>query len=57
MILFSGGKDSVLVLHLARKAFHPAPMPFSLLHVDTGHNFPEVLDLPRPGGGRAAASG
>ncbi|MTD12871.1 sulfate adenylyltransferase subunit CysD [Nakamurella sp. YIM 132087] len=43
VILFSGGKDSVLVLHLARKAFHPAPLPFTLLHVDTGHNFPEVL--------------
>ncbi len=43
VILFSGGKDSILVLHLARKAFHPAPIPFSLLHVDTGHNFPEVL--------------
>jgi sulfate adenylyltransferase subunit 2 len=43
VILFSGGKDSILVLHLARKAFHPASIPFSLLHVDTGHNFPEVL--------------
>lgn len=43
VILFSGGKDSILVLHLARKAFHPAAIPFSLLHVDTGHNFPEVL--------------
>ncbi len=45
VILFSAGKDSVLVLHLARKAFHPAPLPFSLLHVDTGHNFPEVLEF------------
>jgi sulfate adenylyltransferase subunit 2 len=44
VILFSGGKDSVLVLHLARKAFLPASLPFALLHVDTGHNFPEVLD-------------
>jgi sulfate adenylyltransferase subunit 2 len=44
VILFSGGKDSVLVLHLARKAFYPARLPFALLHVDTGHNFPEVLD-------------
>jgi sulfate adenylyltransferase subunit 2 len=43
VILFSAGKDSVLVLHLARKAFHPAPLPFSLLHVDTGHNFSEVI--------------
>ena len=45
VILFSAGKDSVLVLHLARKAFHPAALPFALLHVDTGHNFPEVLDF------------
>src|SRR6478672_1776105 len=43
VILFSAGKDSVLVLHLARKAFYPAPLPFSLLHVDTGHNFSEVI--------------
>ena len=44
VILFSGGKDSVVMVHLALKAFAPAPLPFSLLHVDTGHNFPEVLD-------------
>ncbi|MEU9115814.1 sulfate adenylyltransferase subunit CysD [Streptomyces sp. NPDC048483] len=44
VILFSGGKDSIVMLHLALKAFAPAPVPFSLLHVDTGHNFPEVLD-------------
>src|SRR5690606_34277228 len=44
VILFSGGKDSILMLHLALKAFTPAPVPFALLHVDTGHNFPEVLD-------------
>jgi sulfate adenylyltransferase subunit 2 len=44
VILFSGGKDSILMLHLALKAFAPAPVPFGLLHVDTGHNFPEVLD-------------
>ncbi|MFD5461697.1 sulfate adenylyltransferase subunit CysD [Kitasatospora sp. NPDC127059] len=43
VILFSGGKDSILMLHLALKAFAPAPVPFSLLHVDTGHNFPEVI--------------
>ncbi|MBP6996424.1 MAG: sulfate adenylyltransferase subunit 2 [Phycicoccus sp.] len=43
VILFSGGKDSVVMVHLARKAFAPGPMPFTLLHVDTGHNFPEVL--------------
>jgi sulfate adenylyltransferase subunit 2 len=42
-LLFSGGKDSVVMLHLAVKAFHPARVPFPLLHVDTGHNFPEVL--------------
>jgi len=44
VILFSGGKDSIVMLHLALKAFAPAPVPFSLLHVDTGHNFPEVLE-------------
>ncbi|MDH6579201.1 sulfate adenylyltransferase subunit CysD [Kitasatospora sp. MAP5-34] len=44
VILFSGGKDSIVMLHLALKAFHPAPVPFSLLHVDTGHNFPEVIE-------------
>ncbi len=43
VVLFSGGKDSVVMLHLAVKAFAPAPLPFALLHVDTGHNFPEVL--------------
>jgi sulfate adenylyltransferase subunit 2 len=45
VILFSGGKDSIVMLHLALKAFAPAPVPFCLLHVDTGHNFPEVLAL------------
>jgi len=43
VLLFSGGKDSVVMLHLAAKSFWPAPIPFPLLHVDTGHNFPEVL--------------
>ncbi|MDO4654179.1 sulfate adenylyltransferase subunit CysD [Actinomyces sp.] len=43
VLLFSGGKDSVVMLHLARKAFWPAPIPFPVLHVDTGHNFPELL--------------
>lgn len=43
VILFSGGKDSILVTHLAKKAFYPAKIPFSLLHVDTGHNFPETI--------------
>ena len=43
VLLFSGGKDSAVVLHLAVRAFSPAPLPFPLMHVDTGHNFPEVL--------------
>ncbi|MCP3101723.1 sulfate adenylyltransferase subunit CysD [Myxococcus sp. K15C18031901] len=43
VLLFSGGKDSAVMLHLATKAFAPAPLPFPLMHVDTGHNFPEVL--------------
>jgi len=42
-LLFSGGKDSIVMAHLARKAFHPARLPFPLLHVDTGHNFPETM--------------
>ncbi|MEZ0089221.1 sulfate adenylyltransferase subunit CysD [Streptacidiphilus sp. EB129] len=42
-LLFSGGKDSIVMLHLALKAFWPVPLPFGLLHVDTGHNFPEVI--------------
>jgi sulfate adenylyltransferase subunit 2 len=44
VLLFSGGKDSAVLLHLAAKAFAPAKMPFPVLHVDTGHNFPEVLE-------------
>lgn len=43
-ILFSGGKDSILMTYLAIKAFHPARLPFPLLHVDTGHNFPETIE-------------
>jgi sulfate adenylyltransferase subunit 2 len=43
VLLFSGGKDSVVMLHLAVKAFWPSPVPFPVMHVDTGHNFPEVL--------------
>ena len=43
VLLFSGGKDSVVMLHLALAAFRPAPLPFPVMHVDTGHNFPEVL--------------
>lgn len=43
VMLFSGGKDSIVMFHLARKAFWPARVPFPLLHVDTGHNFPETI--------------
>jgi sulfate adenylyltransferase subunit 2 len=45
VILFSGGKDSILVTHLAKKAFYPSKIPFPLLHVDTGHNFPETIQF------------
>ena len=45
VLLFSGGKDSIVMLRLAEKAFWPARIPFRLLHVDTGHNFPEVLEF------------
>ncbi|MEM7435429.1 MAG: phosphoadenosine phosphosulfate reductase family protein, partial [Myxococcota bacterium] len=44
-LLFSGGKDSIVMAHLAVKAFHPAPLPFPLLHIDTGHNFKETIDF------------
>ncbi len=44
-LLFSGGKDSIVCLHLALKAFAPAPLPFPIMHVDTGHNFPEVIEF------------
>ena len=44
-LLFSGGKDSIALLRVAEKAFRPAPLPFPVLHVDTGHNFPEVLEF------------
>ena len=44
-LLFSGGKDSAVLLHLALKALAPAPLPITLLHVDTGHNFPEVIEF------------
>ena len=42
-LLFSGGKDSIVMAWLARKAFYPSKLPFKLLHVDTGHNFPEAM--------------
>ena len=44
VLLFSGGKDSIVLLRLAEKAFSPLPLPFPVLHVDTGHNFPEVIE-------------
>lgn len=45
VLLFSGGKDSIVMLRLAQKAFWPAPIPFPVMHVDTGHNFPEVIEF------------
>jgi len=45
VLMFSGGKDSILMVHLAMKAFYPARIPFPLLHVDTGHNFPETIEF------------
>ena len=44
VLLFSGGKDSIVLLRLAEKAFRPAPLPFPVMHVDTGHNFPEAIE-------------
>ncbi|MGA0369363.1 MAG: phosphoadenosine phosphosulfate reductase family protein, partial [Kiritimatiellia bacterium] len=44
VMLFSGGKDSIVMAHLAKKAFWPAKIPFPLMHVDTGHNFPETME-------------
>jgi sulfate adenylyltransferase subunit 2 len=44
VLLFSGGKDSIVLLRLAEKAFSPLPLPFPVMHVDTGHNFPEVIE-------------
>jgi len=45
VLLFSGGKDSVVMLHVAKKAFWPARLPFPVMHIDTGHNFPEVIQF------------
>ena len=45
VLLFSGGKDSIVMFYLARKAFWPARVPFPLMHIDTGHNFPETLEF------------
>src|SRR5262245_62826209 len=44
-LLFSGGKDSAVVLRLAEKAFRPSPIPFPVLHIDTGHNFPDAIEF------------
>src|SRR5579871_3288048 len=44
-LLFSGGKDSVVLLRIAEKAFRPGSFPFPLVHIDTGHNFPEVIEF------------
>lgn len=45
VLLFSGGKDSICMLHLAQKAFYPGNIPFPLMHIDTGHNFPETIEF------------
>lgn len=45
VLLFSGGEDSIVMTWLARKAFHPGRLPFPLLHIDTGHNFPETIQF------------
>lgn len=45
VLLFSGGKDSIVMAHLARKAFYPSQIPFPFLHIDTGHNFPETIEF------------
>src|SRR6201989_3234058 len=45
VLLFSGGKDSIVLLRLAEKAFRPGRFPFPIMHVDTGHNFPEVIEF------------
>ncbi|MEO9021269.1 MAG: sulfate adenylyltransferase subunit CysD [Ginsengibacter sp.] len=45
VLLFSGGKDSITLVHLAHKAFYPAKVPFAMMHIDTGHNFPETIEF------------
>ena len=45
VLLFSGGKDSIVTSHLARKAFYPSKIPFPFLHIDTEHNFPETIEF------------
>jgi sulfate adenylyltransferase subunit 2 len=56
VMLFSGGKDSIVMLRLAEKAFAPARIPFPVMHVDTGHNFPEVLDYRDTGWPRSGST-
>ena len=55
VLLFSGGKDSIVMLHLAIKAFHPAKLPFPIMHIDTGHNFDEVITFRDAAAERAGA--
>ena len=45
VLLFSGGKDSIILFHLAKKAFYPGKIPFPLMHIDTGHNFNETISF------------
>ena len=45
VLLFSGGKDSIVMARLAQKAFYPSKIPFSFMHIDTGHNFPETIEF------------
>src|ERR1700761_6605339 len=55
VLLFSGGKDSIVLVRLAQKAFYPAAIPFPLLHIDTGHNFDETLEYRDWLGGKVGA--
>src|SRR5438309_7208827 len=54
VLLFSGGKDSIVLLRLAEKAFRPGSSPFPVMHVDTGHNFPDVIEETGPRASRNA---
>ena len=55
VLLFSGGKDSAVLLHLAKKAFAPQQLPFPVMHIDTGQNFQEVLDFRDAAAAKAGA--
>ena len=56
VLLFSGGKDSIVLVRLAEKAFRPGKFPFPLMHIDTGHNFAEVIEFrDKPGRARSAS--